>query len=148
MKATPLSASLAGLMCLSLAACAQSAADSATQALFSEQRLQLQDHAGQCRLIGEDGGLDLLLKWPCQFHRDPQGKLRTQQVGSTQVLLVESSEPDEPPSRDCDTTLQAIRTTEQGLEASTVVSRVAACPPFQWDEKVFIGLFEAAAQGS
>lgn len=141
-----LSPIVAGLLCLSLPACAQNPVDNATQARFLAQDLQLEERDGNCRLlVPEQPGIDLRLKWPCQFHRDASGKLRTQQVGARQVMLVESSEQMPPPSQDCRTEIQAIRSTEQGLEASPAVSRVAACPPFQWDEKVFIGLFEPDA---
>ena len=137
---------VAGLLCLSLPACAQSPTDSATRAHFLAQDLQLEERGGNCRLVvPEQPGIDLRLKWPCQFHRDATGKLRTKEVGERQVLLVENSEQLPSPSKDCRTEIQAIRSTEQGLEASTAVSRVAACPPFQWDEKVFIGLFEPDA---
>ncbi|QLL16158.1 hypothetical protein [Pseudomonas chlororaphis] len=134
---------VAGLAGLILPACAQNPADSATQARFLARDLLLEERNGNCRvLVPQQPGIDLSLKWPCQFHRDPSGMLRTKQVGTRQVILVESSEQLPSPSRDCRTEIQAIRSTGQGLEASSAVSRVTACPPFQWDEKVFIGLFE------
>jgi len=133
----------AGLSCLIFSACAQNPVDNTTQARFLAQDLLLEERNGNCRLlVPEQPGIDLSLKWPCQFHRDANGTLRTKQVGTRQVILVESSEPMPSPSRDCRTEIQAIRSTGKGLEASSAVSRVAACPPFQWDEKVFIGLFE------
>lgn len=130
-------------LCIVLPACAQSDADTSTQARIGERRLALQEHDGRCALV-EPGqaNLDLQLKWPCQFHLDRAGGLRTRQVGENRVLLVESSEK-MPDSQDCRTEIQAVRTHGNGLEASKAVSRVAACPPFQWDEKVFIGLFES-----
>jgi hypothetical protein len=134
---------IAGWLCLSLPACAQNPVDNATQARFLDQNLQLQERDGNCRLlVPQQPDIDLRLKWPCQFHRDAGGELRTKQVGARQVMLVESSERLPPPSKDCRTEIQAIRGTELGLEASPAVSRVAACPPFQWDEKIFIGLFD------
>ncbi|MGN7744067.1 hypothetical protein ACTJKT_29310 [Pseudomonas sp. 22526] len=134
----------AGLSYLILPACAQNPVDNPTQARFLARDLQLEERNGNCRVrVPEQPGIDLSLKWPCQFHRDASGALRTKQVGARQVILVESSEPMPAPSRDCRTEIQAIRGgSGQGLEASSAVSRVAACPPFQWDEKVFIGLFE------
>ncbi|AZE49418.1 hypothetical protein C4K04_3748 [Pseudomonas chlororaphis] len=137
---------VAGLAGLILPACAQSPADSATQARFLARDLLLEERNGNCRvLVPQQPGIDLSLKWPCQFHRDPSGTLRTRQVGTRQVILVESSEPLPSPSLDCRTEIQALRSTGQGLEASSAVSRVTACPPFQWDEKMFIGLFEPDA---
>ncbi len=139
----PHHALLCTALCIALPACAQSDADSATRARFGERQLALQEHGGRCALVesGQDS-LDLQLKWPCQFHLDRDGGLRTRQVGENRVLLVESSEK-VPDSQDCRTEIQAVRTLGNGLEPSTAVSRVAACPPFQWDEKVFIGLFES-----
>jgi hypothetical protein len=128
-----------------LPACAQPPADSATQTQFVGKSLRLHEHDGRCGLVSDNGNLSLLLKWPCRFHLDTQGAVRVQQVGSSHVLLVENSEAMDPPSRDCRTTLQAVRISDHGLEASPVVSQVAACPPFEWDEKVFIGLFEPGA---
>ncbi|BBN55700.1 hypothetical protein TRE132_38250 [Pseudomonas chlororaphis subsp. aurantiaca] len=134
---------VAGLAGLILPACAQNPADSATQARFLARDLLLEERNGNCRvLVPQQPGIDLSLKWPCQFHRDPSGTLRTKQVGTRQVILVESSEQLPSPSQDCRTEIQALRSTGQGLEASSAVSRVTACPPFQWDEKMFIGLFE------
>ncbi|EJL06763.1 hypothetical protein [Pseudomonas chlororaphis] len=135
---------VAGLAGLMLPACAQNPADSATQARFLARDLLLEERNGNCRvLVPQQPGIDLSLKWPCQFHRDPSGTLRTRQVGTRQVILVESSEQLPSPSRDCRTEIQALRSgSGQGLEASSAVSRVTACPPFQWDEKMFIGLFE------
>lgn len=137
-----LSICLVGLACFALSAGAQSPADNATRAQFLQQSLQLLEHEGRCRLVSDNDDLDLQLEWPCRFHLDRHGVLRTRQVGSSHVLLVESSEAMPPPDRDCRTTLQAVRSGSHGLEASPVVSRVAACPPFEWDTKMFIGLFE------
>ncbi|PXX52819.1 hypothetical protein SAMN05660489_06013 [Pseudomonas sp. LAMO17WK12:I10] len=133
-----------GLSCLIFSACAQNPVDNTTQARFLAQDLLLEERNGNCRvLVPQQPGIDLSLKWPCQFHRDPSGTLRTKQVGTRQVILVESSEQLPPPSRDCRTEIQALRSgSGQTLEASAAVSRVTACPPFQWDEKMFIGLFE------
>jgi len=137
---------VAGLPCLIFPASAQNPVDGATQARFQARDLLLEEHDGHCRLlVPEQPDIDLRLKWPCQFHRDASGTLRTRQVGTRQVILVESSQQQPAPSQDCRTEIQAIRNTGQGLEASSAVSRVTACPPFQWDEKVFIGLFEPDA---
>lgn len=138
----PLNLLLCTALCIALPACAQSGTDTATRARIGERQLALKEHDGRCALV-EPGqaGLDLQLKWPCQFHLDREGGLRTRQVGENSVLLVESSEK-VPDSQDCRTEIQAVRTHGNGLEASKAVSRVAACPPFQWDDKVFIGLFE------
>ncbi|PAU61568.1 hypothetical protein BZL41_14045 [Pseudomonas sp. PIC25] len=138
-----LNALLYSALCIALPACAQTSADTATEARLGERQLTLEEHDGRCALV-EPGqaDLDLQLKWPCQFHRDREGGLRTLQVGENRVLLVESSEK-VPDSQDCRTEIQAVRTLGTGLEPSEAVSRVAACPPIQWDDKVFIGLFES-----
>ena len=133
---------LIALACFAFPARAQPPGDDATRAQFLGQPLQLHEEKGRCRLVSGDGELDLLLDWPCRFHLDTHGALRTRQVGDSHVLLVESSEALPASSRNCRTTLQAVRSGRHGLEASPAVSRVATCPPFEWDEKVFIGLFE------
>jgi hypothetical protein len=38
--------------------------------------------------------------------------------------------------------LQAIKIVNGKVQASKLTSKLASCPPFQWDEKNFIGLFE------
>lgn len=133
----------AAVSLLTLSACA-AAGDEATQARFAGQPLILEERNGQCLLRSEDDKqqLPLQLKWPCQFNLDTDGTLRTEMLGETPVLLVENSLVLASPSRDCRTEVQAVRKLPDGLlEASPVTNLAAACPPFDWDQKLFFGLF-------
>jgi hypothetical protein len=136
---------LVGALCVALPACAESLAENATKARFDNRQVELIEHEGRCSLTDGERRIDLLIKWPCQFHRDDEGELRTVEVAGAEVMLVESSEKMPTPSKDCRTEIQAVRTQGDELEPSPSISRVSACPPFQWDEKVFIGLFEPQA---
>ncbi len=83
----------------------------------------------------------LKLKWPCQFHLDPQNELRIKKLDKYDVFLIEHSEKLATTTKDCRTQVQAVRIFDGKTEASQYVNNVAICLPFQWDEKVFIGLF-------
>ncbi|MBJ6764406.1 hypothetical protein JGU66_26850 [Myxococcaceae bacterium JPH2] len=134
--------SLLALLSLGAAhAAAPIAATPATTTQFAGKSLTLREQEGRCALVQPDGTtLRLELRWPCQFHRDAKGALRTKKVRDTTVFLVEHSQPQPAPSRDCDTYVLAVRTHGDGLEASTAM-HVAACLPFTWDAKIFIALF-------
>lgn len=96
----------------------------------------------------------LFITGSCTLHRDLAGAVRVQRVRGDDVFLVESSvhNPNQP--RDCDTRVQAVivgrgdsagdggRTLELRARVSEGVSRVASCPPFQWDDAMFRGLSE------
>jgi hypothetical protein len=106
--------------------------------------LRLDQVSGRCRLgYGNPDvkwiSLDIL--WPCEFHVGLDGQLRTKSRKG-KILLVQhaTSNPELP--GDCDTQVQAIRVDSNRVEASKSASRVAACPPFQWDDAMFFGLFE------
>lgn len=117
-------------------------------ALVAGHSLVLTEDDGQCRLIRAGAGQDqaLLLSPPCAFHRDPDGGLRVLQQGAVRYLLIESSRSLNTSGPDCDTQLQSVRIIGARVDVSPVRSRVAACPPFQWDAKVFTGLFPDGAR--
>lgn len=143
MNFRPLRAPVLALPFLALSACA-AADDSVTQARFADQLLKLEERNGGCLLRTADDTqrLPLKLRWPCQFNLKHDGRLRTEMLGDTPVLLVENSLVLTSPSRDCRTEVQAVRTLPGGLlEASPVTNLAAACPPFDWDQKLFFGLF-------
>jgi hypothetical protein len=89
-----------------------------------------------------EGSIDLQLPPPCDFHRSLDGKVRLISLRETDILLVESSRPNPKHPSDCETRIQGIKLTAQRVVVSRGVSRVAACPPFQWDEKMFTGFFD------
>lgn len=132
---------LLSLAFLSLGACAADD-NTATQTRLGEQVLTLEGRNGQCLLRSDSQQLPLKLKWPCQFNLRADGTLRTEMLGETPVLLIENSLVLTAPSRDCRTEVQAVRKLPSGLlEASPVTNLAAACPPFDWDQKLFFGLF-------
>jgi hypothetical protein len=93
------------------------------------------------------GTLSLQLPSPCQFHRGSKGEPRFVTTKDALVLLVESSR--RSPSNStgvlkalCDTQIQGIVIRPEGVFASKAISKVKACPPFQWDEKMFLTFAE------
>jgi hypothetical protein len=89
-----------------------------------------------------EGSIELQLPPPCDFHRSRDGKVRVISLRETDIILVESSRPNSKYPGDCETRIQGIKLTAQQVFVSRGVSRVAACPPFQWDEKMFTGFFD------
>lgn len=111
-------------------------------------RLWLEDRSGLCgvRSAGTAASATLQvlgIPWPCHFHVDSAGTVRTVRSKGQVYVLVESSKPAaEPASNDCETFLQAIRVQGNAVEISPHHDRVASCPPFQWDTFLFRALFE------
>ncbi len=79
------------------------------------------------------------LPWPCAFHTNPQGQVRSHLQAAASYLLIESSAPTQ--GRDCDTRLQAVRVRGDIVRLAPHSSRLASCPPFQWEAPVFTGAF-------
>jgi hypothetical protein len=105
--------------------------------------LTLEGRAGRCVVRPTDGEvIELSLPAPCDFHRGPSGAPRVESPAGEPTVLVEWSVRDSTLPNDCDTQLQALRMHSGRVQASEHVSRVAACPPFQWDAKIFFALFE------
>jgi hypothetical protein len=117
-----------------------------TVAEIAGYTLSLHNHGGRCQLhylgTAAAGNIKLQIPWPCQFHLDRDGDVRTLAVADAEVAVVEHAAPDPESPKDCDTRLQALRISGRDIRASEYSDRVAACPPFQWDEPVFTGLFE------
>ncbi|MDB5559712.1 MAG: hypothetical protein JWQ36_2646 [Enterovirga sp.] len=107
--------------------------------------LALSASSGSCQLQwttqGGAGDLELGLPQPCQFHRDRNGAIRIRSVGSAEHVLVESVTRSPESPGQCVTQIRGIAVAAGAVAASPHVSKVAACPPVQWDEKMFIGLF-------
>ncbi len=125
-------------------------------AQISGNTLTLQNNDGKCQLLFNKQLTDLDLNWSCDFHRFADGKVRVfpqdfyaaknkrtpKSYRDTQIILVESSEPDRAAAKQCKTELQAIKLVKGKLTKSVVMRNLASCPPFSWDEKNFTGLFE------
>lgn len=79
---------------------------------------------------------------PCAIHKTLKGELRVYRDGNRSVVLIETSVPD--PSRgekSCITQIRGLAYDAQSATLSKHISRVASCPPFQWDQKMFTALF-------
>jgi hypothetical protein len=81
---------------------------------------------------------------PCYFNRDSVGNIRVVERDGVHILLVENSTPDPDPANkgDCITWAQGIVIAQDGLHIIPTPTRVAACPPLAWDEKVFTSFGE------
>ena len=105
----------------------------------AQVQLLLAESHGRCHLVTSPQYLPAqphptALAWPCQFHTDHQGKVRVLSEKSVQWLLIEST-------TDEATQLQAVRIQGTRVTLSPYHDRVAAKPPFQWDQAMFKGLF-------
>lgn len=113
-------------------------------AKLGKVQLQLEAQGQTCHIkssLSDSPAQNLNLPWPCQFHLDKSGQPRIIRSGKFEYLMVESSKP-LANSRDCETHLRAVRAMGQRWKISDAQDRVAACPPFQWDNMVFSGLFK------
>ena len=126
------------IVIFSLAGCAETRAFEIAGAEY-----RFNDNDGRCQFedLSAKRAIDLVIPYPCSVHRDPDGEVRIVEVSGSKLVVVESSIPDPDFPADCRTSLQALRITGDSLEASSYSDTVAACPPFQWDRKVFTGLF-------
>lgn len=108
--------------------------------------LRLIEQQGACRIVqegDEPSALALSLSPPCRLHRSVDGTLRVESPHGLPIALIESSRPHPELPKDCDTQLQGVRVIGGRPSVSPHTSRVTSCPPFQWDLKLFSGLFES-----
>ena len=116
------------------------------QLKIGQTQLRLEGREGMCNAIASTVGgttsqYALRIPWPCRFHTDKAGNIRTIQEAGFAYVLLESSRRTINLSNDCETHLQAIRVRGQSIEISQHKDRVASCPPFQWDTVLFTELF-------
>lgn len=78
---------------------------------------------------------------PCRIHKDLSGKVRYRMQDGRSIALIESSSPDPSRGNSCLTQIRGVRFDHASVTLSGGVSKVASCPPFQWDDKMFTGLF-------
>jgi len=79
---------------------------------------------------------------PCALHKTLAGDVRVYKEKTRSIILIETSVPD--PSRgekSCITQIRALAYSAKTATLSKNISRVASCPPFQWDQKMFTALF-------
>jgi hypothetical protein len=106
--------------------------------------LRLQQGPAGCELVlhkppARPRTVATALPWPCAFHTDAQGQTRSHVQAGATYLLIEASTATT--GRDCDTQLQAVRVRGDIVRLAPHRSRVASCPPFQWEAPVFTGAF-------
>jgi hypothetical protein len=126
--------------------------NNATRAEFAALQIHLVDRKGRCMAVmqnrkGEVSEQTLLLPWPCRFHLDITGQVRSVSASDWRYAIVESevssfaprlaSEPEA-----CRTRLQSLRFKTVRMETSPHTECVASSPPFQWDSFVFKALFD------
>ena len=108
-------------------------------------QLALLPDGSACRLLQLGADTDQVIRLPlaglCQFHRDPGGALRVMDSPDGAIFLVETAVPKSDSPGDCDTQVLAVRMTANGPVAAATPARVASCPPFQWDDVMFLGAF-------
>ena len=121
---------------------------------IGDLKLTLLDNDGKCQLLFGEETVDLDIPWKCNFHRLPDGKLRIfprdfyesknkktpKEYRKTQIFIVEYSKTSENDPKECRTQLQAVKIFDGKITKSHKMD-VAACPPFQWDDVNFIGVF-------
>lgn len=104
--------------------------------------VSLHEKVKKCQLKVGDRQLELRIPWPCDFHRNLKNELRIKTLDNVAIVLIEASLRHPTMIDSCDTRVQAVKFFKQEVIVSEYVNEVAACPPFQWDDKVFTGLFK------
>lgn len=142
---------IVGISALQNSSCAGTTASDAQQKLqlkIGNTQLWLEDDNGVCSAIvstehGSAVQYPADIPWPCRFHADKVGNVRTMEGAGYIYVLIESSKgAKNPSSDDCETHLQSIRIKGKSVEISPHKDLVASCPPFQWDAVLFKELFD------
>jgi len=131
------------------ASCAETSDSDIQQKLLlrvGRTQLRLEGRNGSCHAIastehGSAAQYALGIPWPCRFHTNKAGQIRTIQDSGYVYVLVESSKRTTTTSNDCETHLRSMRAKGTSIEVSQHKDRVATCPPFQWDIVLFKELF-------
>ena len=88
----------------------------------------------------EEKRIELNMPYPqqTQFHRDIESKkVRVVRAHGVDVVLVESYKVPEKESPDGHTIIKGIMISDKGVTLAHGEQGCAACPPAQWDEKMF-----------
>jgi hypothetical protein len=131
------------------ASCAETSDSDMQQNLLlrvGQTQLRLEGRNGICYAVasteqGSAAQYALGIPWPCRFHTNKAGQIRTIQDSGYLYVLVESSKRATTASNDCETHLRSMRARGTSIEVSQHKDRVATCPPFQWDTVLFKELF-------
>lgn len=132
---------------LNVSACAESyVIPMQVQAIVQERLgsyvVSLQEKAKKCQLNVGGRQLELQIPWPCDFHRNQKNEVRIKSLKNTKIVLIEAASRHSTLTGSCDTRIQAVKFSKQKVIVSEYVNEVATCPPFQWDDKIFTGLFK------
>lgn len=111
--------------------------------VVDQHELKLMSNSGQCQMLDlqTQSVTNLLIPTPCRIHRTAKGEVRIHEQSGKRYFLLESSTPHRELPNDCETHLQSVMLFQGTVTPSKITDLVAACPPFQWDTKVFTGLF-------
>jgi hypothetical protein len=91
---------------------------------------------------GEERAYSLGIPFPCAFHKNRAGDIRTIRSGKYEYALVESAKFVGSGTSECETQLRAIRIAGKQLQISQHKDTVASCPPFQWGRLMYTELFD------
>jgi hypothetical protein len=114
-----------------------------------DKRVELRDKAGTCEVVTSSKAkvtqpafYDTALPWPCWFHKNLEGTVRTHTQSGRTYILIESAT--RKSDRDCDTRLQSLQVSGKKLRLSENSDRIAGCPPEQWYTYMFTALFKSS----
>ncbi|MCF6236906.1 MAG: hypothetical protein L3J70_11145 [Gammaproteobacteria bacterium] len=111
---------------------------------IDDKSFYLANNSSICQLVNRSNKkkFDSLIPWPCQVHKNLDGVVRIYEDAGKKYILIESSAPHPELPNDCKTQLQSVMINGDAVILSGSFDLVASCPPFQWDTKVFTGLFD------
>jgi hypothetical protein len=112
------------------------------QATFVGEQVSLVNADGQC-MFTRAGATPLLMDmaWPCRFSVTRHQSLRVETFDQTPILMVERSEHLPAPDLGCRTVVQAVRWYKGKLETARA-QHIAMCGPGNWDQKMFMAVFD------
>ena len=94
----------------------------------------------------DSGYMTLDVSVPCRLHQDHKGEVRTAETKSGTVFLIECStvQPRSPEGarRLCKTTIRGVVVKAHSVILSDKWQTVSMCPPFEWDEKMYLYFVE------
>jgi hypothetical protein len=120
--------------------------DQVRKILIEGVEFELYDEMKQCGIRysrnGEVKTIAMNIPWPCDFHRALDGEVRKKKTTGSLYLLLESSNKYPGSDGSCETHIQGIKLGGDLIVSSEYHDKVASCPPFQWDDKMFTGLYK------
>lgn len=118
------------------------------------KRFEISEKNGKCTLTADSKEMELDVPAGCDFHRAASGEPRIfpkdvpkdkndrpKDRSGVSIFIVEHSEKVEADSKDCRTTIQAVKI-KNGEITKSAASTVAACLPYEWEEINYVGMFK------